>query len=157
MSVRFMVPLKNGIDAVKILPGFGAGAGGCAPQWSRFAGIQLSAQQLRLFLLLRKITTLKKQQKMPSRPTALKKKNVIGTSLAYWCCRLGMKGNRRQRDGQNSAARSLLLPLWLHPNLPQYEQQQKNFTGRMRRLQHHHSNVTVRQPTAFSSGSRRNG
>lgn len=81
MNVRFMVPLKNGIDAVKILPVFGAGAGGCAPQWSRFAGIQLSAQQLRLFLLLRKITTLKKQQKMPSRPTALKKMSSERVSL----------------------------------------------------------------------------
>lgn len=43
MNVRFMVPLKNGIDAVKIVPVLGAGAGGCAPQWSRFAGIQRTA------------------------------------------------------------------------------------------------------------------
>lgn len=40
MNVKCMVPLKRGIEAVGIIPAFGAGAGSSAPRQSLFAGIQ---------------------------------------------------------------------------------------------------------------------
>lgn len=80
MNVRFMVPLKNGIDAVKNITCFRSG---CGRLRSSVVAVRRDSahSSCGCFSSSEKITTLKKQQKMPSRPTALKKMSSEGVSL----------------------------------------------------------------------------